>query len=155
MSLAVAGHGATIAIELDPVVSPGVFTVVAELNGDIQWPGLQRPETEVTPHQDTIDSYVLGRLGREALTFSTNYVFDDSTHDHLTGLQAKIIDNELFGVRILGPNGSANTDEVICSGQVQAITHVDPVREGARTAQVTIRLSKAQKIDGVLVGTSV
>ena len=155
MSQAASGHGATIGIELDPVGSPGVFTTIAELNGDIEWPELNRPETETTPHQDTIDDWVMGRLGRGALSFSVNYIFDDGTHDHLTGLQQKIIDNELFGIRILGPGGSANTDEWIASGHVQAFKHTDPVREGARSADVTIRLRKQQKIDGVLVGTSI
>lgn len=155
MSLAVSGHGATIAIELDPTLSPGVFTTVAELNGDITWPGLNRPATEVTPHQDTIDSHVTGRLGREPLSFTVNYVFDDETHDSTTGLQAKIIANEFFGVRLRGPNGTTGSDEIIASGHVTAITHVDPVREGARSSQVTMVLSKAQKIDGVVVGTAV
>lgn len=155
MSQAVAGHGATIAIELDPTGSPGVFTTIAELNGDIVWPELNRPETETTPHQDTIDDWVLGRLGRGPLTFSVNYIFNDQTHDHLTGLYKKIIDNELFGVQLRGPGGSANTDEWIASGHVQAITQTAPVREGVRTSDVTIRLRKAQKIDGVTVGTAI
>jgi len=154
MSLAQAGHGALIAIELDPSGSQGVFTTVAELNGDITWPELNRPETETTPHQDDIDDYVLGRLGRGALTFGVNFIFNDQTHDHLTGLYKKIIDNEFFGLRLRGPGGSANTDEWICSGQVQAITQVSPVREGARTCEVTVRLRKQQKIDGVAVGTA-
>ncbi len=154
MSQAVAGHGATIAIELDPAGAPGVFTVISELNGDIQWPELNRPETEVTPHQDTIDDWILGRLGRGPLSFSVNYIFDDETHDHLTGLQQKIIDNELFGVRLRGPGGLANTDEWIASGHVQAFSQVAPVREGARSADVTVRLRKRQKIDGVSFGTA-
>jgi len=154
MSLAQAGHGALIAIELDPTGAQGVFTDVAELNGDITWPELNRPETETTPHQDDIDDYVLGRLGRGALSFGTNFIFNDSTHDHLTGLYQKIIDNEFFGIRMRGPGGSANTDEWIASGQVQAITQVSPVREGARTCEVTIRLRKQQIIDGVAVGTA-
>lgn len=154
MSQAVSGHGARIAIELD-ILTPAVFTDIAELNGDIQFPGLNRPWTETTPHQDTIDSGVTGRLGREPLTFSVNYIFDDSTHDHLTGLQAKIIDNEFFGIRLRGPNGSADTDEIIASGFVTNITHMSPVREGARSAQVTIQLSKRMKIDGVFVGEAV
>jgi hypothetical protein len=154
MSQAVAGHGALIAIELDPTGAPGSFTTVAELNGDISWPELNRPETEVTTHQDDIDQWILGRLGRGALTFSVNFIFDDTTHDHLTGLQQKIIDNEIFGVRMRGPGGTTDTDEWISSGQVQAIKQVSPVREGARTADVTIRLSKRQKVDGVFVGSN-
>lgn len=154
MSIAVPGHGALVAIELSPSGSPGSFTTVSELNGDITWPGLTRPETEVTPHQDTIDSWVTGRLGREALTFGMNFIYGDGTHDALTGLQALMIANTRFGVRLRGPSGSSDTDEIIASGQITSITHVDPVREGARTSQVTIRLSKQMKIDGVSVGTA-
>lgn len=157
MSQAVAGHGATIAIESYPVVA-GAFEVVAELNGDIGFPGLNRPETEVTPHQDTIDSYVMGRLGRDQLTFSVNYVYNDGTHDHLTGLQAHLINNSFFGVRIRGPQGTlANdgSDEIIASGHVQSFKHTSPVREGVRTAEVVIRLSKAFIVDGEEHGTTV
>lgn len=152
MSQAIAGHGALIAIELDPAKSQGVFTTIAELNGDITEPGYNRPETEVTPHQDTIDSYVIGRLGRDAVTFTINYVFNDQTHDAQTGLQAKIQNNEFFGIQFLGPGGSPGSDEIIASGHVTNFAITDPVREGPRTAEVTIRLSKAQITDGVTVG---
>lgn len=154
MSLAVSGHGATVAVELDPSGSQGVFTTIAELNGDIQEPGLNRPETEVTPHQDTIDSFVMGRLGRDPVTISVNYIFNDTSH---SGLRDHIKDNVFFGVRILGPGAVAGsgTDEIIASGHVQNITITNPVREGARTAEITLRLSKAQIVDGVTFGQAV
>lgn len=152
MSLAVSGHGATIAMELDPVGTPGVFTVVAELNGDIQEPGLQRPWTETTPHQDTIDSGVTGRLGRDALTFTVNWIFDDTTH---VGLRDAIIDNTFTGFRVRGPGGTVDTDEIIASGHVTNIRVTNPVREGARSGEIEVRLSKAQKVDGTIVGTAV
>ena len=153
MTQAVAGHGATIAVEQDPSGSPGVFTVIAELNGDITWPELSRPETEVTPHQDNIDSWVTGRLGRALITFGINFIFDDPTHDHLTGLQDKIINNTLFGLQFTGPGATqgSGTDEVVASGFVTAITQTNPVREGARTAEVSVRLTAAQTIDGLTV----
>lgn len=154
MSQAVAGHGALIAIELDPSGSPGVFTTISELNGDITWPELERPWTETTPHQDDIDDGVAGRLGRGPLSFSTNFIFDDSTHDHLTGLYQKIKDNELFGIRMRGPGGTTNTDEWIASGHVINIAQTSPVREGVRTCDVTIRLRKQMIVDGVSIGTS-
>lgn len=154
MSLAQPGHGATIAIELDPVGSPGIFTEVSELNGDINWPTLERPWSETTPHQDNIDDGVLGRLGRGELTFGTNYIFDDETHDISTGLYSKIVDNEFFGIRMRGPSGTSDVDEWIASGQVASITQTSPVREGARTSEVTIRLRKRMKIDGTFIGTS-
>lgn len=150
MSQAVAGHGATIAVEQNPTVAPGVFTTIAELNGDIQEPGLMRPETETTPHQDTIDSYIMGRLGRDAVTFTINYIYSDASHADLV---SKIQSNEFFGVRFRGPGWTVEgQDEIIGSGFVQAISITDPVREGARTAEVTIRLSKRMKINGTFVG---
>jgi hypothetical protein len=152
MSQAVSGHGATIAMELDPVNSQGDFTVIAELNGDINEPGLNRPWTETTPHQDTIDSGVTGRLGREPLTFGVNWIFDDVSH---VALRDALIDNTFTGFRIRGPGGSAGNDEIIASGFVTNISVTNPVREGARSAEVTIQLSKAQIVDGVVVGTAV
>lgn len=154
MSLAVAGHGATLDIELFPIV-PGAFTAIAELNGDIQWPELMRPYDETTPHQDTIDSGVTGRLARGALTFTVNDIFNNSTHDHLTGLVKHIIENDVFGIRLRGPGGSASTNEWIASGKVTNYSKVDPVRQGARTAGVTIQLVKAMRIDGVTVGQAI
>jgi len=154
MTQAVAGHGATIAMEQDPTGSPGVFTVIAELNGDITPPALTRPETEVTPHQDTIDSWVLGGLTRGPFSFSVNYIFNTATHDHSTGLHYAMINNETRGFRFRGPAGSADTDEWIMSGQVQNIEQVNPVREGARSAAITVRLSGAMKVDGTAFGVS-
>lgn len=154
MTNAIAGHGATIAMEQDPAGAPGVFTVMAELNGDIQFPELSRGETEVTPHQDFIDSWVLGILRRGQLTGSVNYIFDDPTHDHLTGMIAAIKDNEVRGFRVRGPGGTTNTDEWIASGQFQKVGPItNPVREGARTAEFAIRLSGPMIIDGVAFGT--
>jgi hypothetical protein len=153
MSLAQAGHGATIAIESNPVVA-GTFVVVAELNGDITWPELNRPVTEVTPHQDTIDSHVHGVLTRGPLTWSVNFIYDNATHDASTGLYKHMIENTRFGVRLWGPGGSAGDDEWIMSGQISTITQTSPVREDVRTAEVTFQPSKAMKIDGVAVGTA-
>lgn len=152
MTDAIAGHGATIAMELDPTGSAGAFTVIAELNGDISPPALSRNAEEVTPHQDNIDSHVLGVLRREPLTFSVNFIFDDQTHDHLTGLINAIKTNEVRGWRIRGPGGSADTDEWISSGQVSNFAEVNPVRDGARTAEVSVVMSGPAIKDGVAYG---
>lgn len=154
MSNAIAGHGATIAMELDPSGAQGTFTVIAELSEDIVTPDLMRVNTEVTPHQDTIDSHVMGILKRGELQFGVNYIYNDSTHDHLTGFQYAILNDERRGYRLLGPNGSANTDEWIVSGNVATFGPIqNPVREGARTARVAIRLSGPMIVDGVAYGS--
>ncbi len=152
MSNAIAGHGTLIAMEPDPTGAAGSFDTIAELNGDITWPELSRGEAEVTPHSANIDAWVLGVLRRGPLTFSVNFIFDGETHDHLTGLENAIIDNEKRGYRIRGPGGSEDVDEWIASGFVQAVNETAPVREGARTADITIRLDGLMKIDGVIVG---
>lgn len=153
MTNAIAGHGATIAMELDPTGSPGTFTTIAELNGDLNFPDLMRAEEEVTPHQDDIDSWVLGVMSRGPFTGSVNYIYDDQTHDETDGLIAAIVAGETRGFRFRGPNGSADTDEWIASGEVQQFGPiVHPVRSGARTAEFTLRFSGAMKINGTTIG---
>ena len=51
MTNAVAGQGALIACEADPVGAPSVFTTIAELNGDITAPRLSRGETDVPKYE--------------------------------------------------------------------------------------------------------
>lgn len=149
---AVAGHGATIDVELDPVSTPGVFTEIPELNADINWPNFSVPETNVTAHNDDIDSWIQGVLMRDQLTFGVNYIAGNNIHETLRDSPLTRLKR---GFRLRGPGGSAGVDEVIASGFVQTfgpITH--PVREGARTAQVAVRLSGPMIVDGVAYGTS-
>jgi hypothetical protein len=77
---AIAGHGVQIAVELDPVGAPGVFDDVPELNGDVNWFNFSVPETNVTAHNDNIDSWIQGVLMREPLQFTVNYDFEDEVH---------------------------------------------------------------------------
>lgn len=149
---AVAGHGALIAIELDPVSSPGVFTTVAELNGDIVWPALTRPKSDVTAHQHQIGHNVRGVMMTEDLTWSVNYIFDDPTHSFSSGLYKHMVDNRSFGVRLRGPGGSSGVDEWIMSGGLTSITQTAPVREGARTSDIVFSPSGPFIIDAATVG---
>jgi hypothetical protein len=153
MSIAIAGHGATLQMELDPEGAAGVFTEIAELNGDLTGLGLRRPMSDVTPHQDDIDSYVSGVLQREQWRFTVNYVHANTTHD---GLRGHILDKTRFGIRFLGPTptAGAGVDEIIASGELAGWNETNPVREGARTAEVMFQASKAMKIDGVIYGTA-
>ena len=151
--LATAGHGASIAMELDPSGSQGVFTAIAELNGDIVWPEVSVPEAEATAHDHNIDYWVAGVPRRGPLTFSVNFVYDNGTHDHSTGLYDALLTKETRGFRLRGPGGTTDTDEWICSGFVQAMTQTSPGREGVRTADVTIRMTGPQIIDGTTFGT--
>lgn len=154
MTDAVAGHGAEIAMEQDPTGSPGVFTSIAEVNGDIMPPALSREFAEATPHSDDIDSHVPGVLRRDPMTFSVNLLYDNATHDHLTGLIKAMIDKENRGFRVRGPQGVTaddGTDEWICSGHISNLSPANPVRTGVRTMEVEVVMSGPMLIDGVTV----
>lgn len=149
--LAEAGHGVSIDFELDPVGAPGEFTAIPELNGDVNWPNFSVPETNVTAHNDNIDSWIQGVLMRDQFTFTVNYVAGNTVHE---ALRDAPLNGLKHGFRTRGPSGSSGVDEIIASGFVQTfgpITH--PVREGARTAQVAVRLSGPMIVDGDAYGT--
>ena len=155
MSVAISGHGALIATEADPVVA-GTFVTIAELNGPIMHAELTRTATEVTPHQDTIDSYVFGVQKRAALTFSVNWIFNGVSQDHLTGLMAHMLGNQTFGLRITGSSSGAGVgvDEIIMSGQLTSVGGAEyPVREGEVTSSFTYQPSGLFIIDTVVQGT--
>ena len=134
-----ASHGTLVAYQATP---GGAFGTIGFLNGDIQPPGLERPATEVTPHNAGIDYHVLGRLMRSEVTLGISYIPSNATHDHLTGLQKLIIDNTETGFRVTYPDASV----VIFSGFVRLVQQAAPVREGALTAAVTLRPSGPHKI---------
>ena len=151
MSNAVSGHGASIAMELDPTGAPGVFTAIAEINGDIMLPTLSRETTESTPHEDTVDYHVTSPvLRRSTVTMTLNYIFDDSTHDSSTGLKAALTDRETRGYRIRGPGGTTDSDEWIGSAEVISYGVTNPVRTGIRSADVELIFSGPYKEDGTI-----
>ena len=129
MSGAVAGHAATIAIEKDGDAS-GTFTVIPDLMSDFNF-NMMRENTKVTPHGDTIDTNLVGPMGRDPITLGGNFQYGHATHDHLTGLQTRFIDGDIFGIRWRGPSGAANTDEIIASGQLLTFNRLAPRGSGA------------------------
>jgi hypothetical protein len=125
----------------------GSWTTIAELGGDIVPPALSRPVTEITPHNDDIDSYVMGVARRGEVTLTLNFLPSDATHDHLTGLIKAWIDNSFDGYKVVFPDSS----EWIFSGFIGNFAPTAPVREGALTADVMIRPSGPHIIDGVVI----
>jgi hypothetical protein len=137
MTLAISAHGTLVAVQLTP---GGAFTDVAE-QGDITPPALSRNEFDATTQEKDIDSYVLGVLRRGAFTQPLNWLPDNATHDHLTGVYKLMIENTVTGWRITYPDGT----KWIMSGQVQSITPQAPV-DGKLAADVTLRFSGAMQI---------
>lgn len=141
---AMSGHGTL--LQRAPAGTPTVFTTIGEL-GDITPPGLSRNEFDATTQQEDIDSYVLGVLRRGAFSVNVNFIPGNATHDHLTGLQQALIDNEMCGWKFIFPDSTV----WIASGQVQQFVPHAPV-DGKLSADVTIRFSGQMLIGVVTVG---
>lgn len=143
-TLELAAHGTLVAYEATP---GGAFSTIGFLNGDIQPPGLERPSTEVTPHNAGIDYHVLGRLMRSEVTLGVSFIPSNSTHDETTGLQAMVINKTETGYRVTYPDASV----IIFSGWCRLFQPTSPVREGALTAAVTLRPSGPHKIGSLTI----
>jgi hypothetical protein len=127
----IAGHGASIAYEALPVGSPGTFTVIAELASDFKRPKLTRATTETTPHNVNVSRFSVGYPVWGQLQFTCNYLYDNATQDHLTGIKSQLAHNTVLGIRMRGPTGTTNTDEMIVSGQWLSWEITDPNKAGA------------------------
>lgn len=137
MTLAISSHGTLVAVQLTP---GGAFTDIAE-QGDITPPEMMRNEFDATTQEKDIDSYVLGVLRRGAFTQPLNFLPDNNTHDHLTGVYKLLTENTVTGWRITYPD----TTQWIMSGQVQALTPGAPV-DGKLSLDMTLRFSGAMQI---------
>jgi hypothetical protein len=135
-----------IAIQLTP---GGAFTDLAEM-GDVTPPEMSRNEFDATTQNEDIDSYVLGVLRRGPFQVPLNWIPDEETHDHLTGVYALMFSAVITGFRVRFPQVTPPLDWVM-SGQVQAIAPTAPV-DGKLSSNVTIRLSGLMSIGGVIVG---
>ena len=137
MTLAISSHGTLIAVELTP---GGAFTDIAE-QGDITPPETSRNEFDATTQEKDIDAYVLSMLRRGAFTQPLNFLPDNNTQDHLTGVYKLQIDNTVTGWRITYPD----TTQWIMSGQVQALKPAAPV-DGKLALDMTLRFSGPMQI---------
>lgn len=141
------GHGTMIAVQLTP---GGVFTDIAEM-GDITPPSLERNEFDSTTQNEDIDSYVLGVLRRGLFAVPLNFIPDNNTHDHLTGVQKLLIDKTMTGWRVTFPQVTPALVWIM-SGQVKGFVPSAPV-DGKLSANVSVRLSGLMSIGGVVIGT--
>jgi len=150
-----AGHNTILKIALDPVGSPGTRTRVAQVSSNVDFPKLNRKETEVTAEENTIDAWITGVLSRDAFQWTVNYIYDEATHIALQGL---MVSNLTFGLELQGPPypGSVTPAGIwIMSGVLTAWQVKNPIRVGQRTADVMFRASGPMIINGVLIGADV
>lgn len=141
------GHGAEMAIEVDPVGDPGVYTVVGALSSDTA-PSYSRNAHERIAHNNDIDFHEQGILRRGELSISVFYDYDDAVHETLIG---HLLAGTFFKLRFRGPGGLASTDETIYDGFLTGWSETDPV-DGVRTAAGTYRPSGPFTRNGVVIG---
>jgi len=148
-TIPVAGHGTKLYIEIDPDLSPGVFTLVPEVTSSIDV-GTSRQKTEITAHGAGVGSNIVSQvMGRDDMTNDMTYKFANAVHaalhDHYhTGVT--------FGVMVLGPEGTApSTDCVIQSGEVSTWKKMGPARNGEYKCQwVFTPTLGAMKVNGTI-----
>jgi hypothetical protein len=136
----ISAHGTIIEVEDS---GPGDWVEIGEL-GDIVMPGLSRNEHDITSQNRDIDTYILGVLRREDVTFP---MFFNAAIDSQLILREAIIANTTKGWRLTAPDG----DVWIFSGGVKQMKQTNPV-DGVQTANVSIRPTGKFLLNGDEVG---
>src|ERR1044071_5538672 len=104
MPQGISSHGTI--IEFAPAATPTMYTEIAEL-GDIQMPGLNRNDFDITSHNRDIDTYVMGVLRRELVTFPMFFNKNISSQVLLrtAQLDGNPLTNMSNGFRLTAPDG--------------------------------------------------
>ena len=133
---AVPSHGTIVAFRQ---ISGSAFVDIAEVR-DITFPRSHRKPMDTSTHKQRLDRYVMGCLRRDVLAFDMNFLPNNATHDHLTGLYHHLIQNirTAYQIRAGGVTYGYR-------GNVQGIKTGAPV-DGIITSQVRIRLSQPMTV---------
>lgn len=151
MTIALSGHGTLIARALS--ATPTVFTNIAEM-GDIMFPGFSRNEFDATTQNRNIDARILGVLRRAPCTVALNFLPNDGTHDHLTGLLNACITEPppTDGYKFTFPT-AAGASVWVMSGQCKSVANVKAPVDGKLSADVTLVFNGLFTINGIVYGT--
>ena len=146
MAQGISSHGTI--IEIKPAGS-STWTTIAEV-GDMQMPGYSRNEFDITSHNKNIDSYVLGVLRRDPVTFPLffNKAIASQVLLQTAMLDSVVTTNMTNGFRITATDGGV----LIFSGGVKEMKRTAPV-DGVATANVVLRATGNFLLDGVEYGT--
>jgi hypothetical protein len=117
----------------DPVGGAVNFIEIAELR-EITPPALTRNEIELTTHNNDDDEYIVGIRRHGTMTFNINFVPQNSTHDHDSGLQQAWFDGTRDIYRLTYPDGT----QWLFSGFVTNIAPSAPV-DDRLSADITVR----------------
>jgi hypothetical protein len=108
-----------------------------------------RNAIDALTHNADIDEYSPGVLRRDEIPIEVNYIYGLTTH---MTLRDHLLDGTTFKIRITGPDGGVDDDEVIYSGFLTRWDIAGPV-DGTRIATGSFRPSGQMEIDGVTYGT--
>src|SRR5678810_550549 len=131
------GHGTILGVQLTPPAN--TFTDIAEC-GDVTPPELSRNDFDGSTQNENIDSWVVsGLLRRGEFSQQINWIPDNATHDHLTGVYKLMIANTMTGWRI---RFTQVTPELvwIMSGKIKSLKPVAP-NDGKLTSDMVVRMS--------------
>lgn len=145
MPQGIGSHG--MLLEMKPAGS-STWTQIGEV-GDIQMPGFMRNEHDITSHNRNIDTWVLGVLRRDPLTFPMFYNKAITSQQLILTamLDSNNTTNMTNGFRLTGPDGEI----LIFSGGVSQFKRTQPV-DGVQTANVTVRGTGNCMLDGIEYG---
>ena len=128
-----------------PAATPGVFTVVSEI-GDISDVGTMRNTFDVSVHNEDIDTFVLGIMRRDNVSFPINWVATNQSHVNMIESH---YNGTVDGWKVTFPDD----DEIIFSGGIANMGKPAPV-DGALRATVAIRPTGLFSYNGNLVGVT-
>jgi len=143
------GHGALVAVTLDPVGTPNVFTTVLQLTSSLDIKS-SRDTSDITPHNETNQRFLISKIRKwDVVSIEGNYLHGTgNTHDEIRDLY---IANTVVGTQFTGPSGSS-TDRYIMSGQFVTWQIMNP-NGGAnvRSFKADFQPYGAMRIDGTLI----
>jgi len=117
----------------------GTFTTIGELR-DITVPPIMRNPIEMTAHNDTEETFVMGIRRKGELSFQIGFVPSLATHNDSAGLIQSIKNGDRDTWRITYPD----TSQFLFSGYVSNIAISAPV-DDALVADVTVRPTGASQ----------
>lgn len=145
-----AGHGALVAVTLDPTGAPGVFTTIPELFCQIDW-GWMHDTGDVTPHNKVIDKHIVSPvLKRDDRTLTLNFIHGDTVHAKLQEFSLPPLTK--IGMRFTAPGETqgSGVDEILESGYIKSFKVGHPLGANARKVDIVWRATGACLIDGEL-----
>lgn len=126
-----------------PAATPNVFTVVPEI-GDIDNLGTMRNTFDVSVHNEDIDTYVVGIMRRDVVSFPMNYVAADVVH---IAMRTSHYAGHVDGWKVKWPDD----DVMIFSGAISNMGKPAPV-DGALRQTIAIRPSGLFSYNGTIIG---